>query len=129
MSSRNYRRGYDAEKLLCTILEGAGRNMWVERFHASKGTFDLIASDHQSLWLVQVKRSKRRIVSLTAVASAFKDDILRMQRVTAPRKCVLKILALYIDRQPGESRGTWRTFVVKDHVGIEESPLLEGSDG
>lgn len=122
MAGKNYRRGYDAEKNLCAILAHSGRNVWVERFYASKGTFDVIASDRQSMWLCQVKRSKRRIVSLKAVATAFKDDLAQMQKVKTPPE-VLKVLALYIDRQPGELKGTWRFFIVEDRQ-IVEGPIL-----
>jgi len=122
MGGPNYRRGYDAEKNLCAILSHSGQNVWVERFHASKGTFDIIASDRKSMWLCQVKRSKRRIVSLKAVTTAFREDLSRMQKVKTPPG-VLKVLALYIDRQPGEVKGTWRFFVVEDQQ-IVEGPIL-----
>ena len=41
MTSKNYRRSYDAERGLLARLQERG--YWAERAHASKGTFDIVA--------------------------------------------------------------------------------------
>lgn len=114
MTNANYRRGTYAEYRLLTLL--ADRGYWVERAYASRGTFDIIAVRPTETLLIQVKRSKRRIVSTAAVRTAYADDLFRVGLVR-PSLDTHLLLALYTDRQKGERAGTWRFFRVP--VGAE----------
>jgi len=109
MTSRNYRRGYDAEKRLLDMLLQAG--WWAERAHASKGTFDIIASRDTQVLFIQVKRSKRNVVSLKAIARQYREDLARMQAIRTPPSVSIELWQ-YTDPLPGSRTGTWRRFRV-----------------
>lgn len=111
MTNKNYRRGYDAEKRLAKRLEKEG--WFVIRSHASKGPVDLIAIGEAGTLLIEVKRTKERIVSAAAIHNQYHAAISKLAAIPeAP--FTTRALALYTDPQKGESRGSWRYFSVTD---------------
>lgn len=114
MPKKNYRRGYDAEDRCLKELRAAG--YWAERFHASKGTFDVVAAkiggSGYIYRLIQVKRSKRYIKSVEAVANEYSEDIVKMREMPAPSELWVwfdtKITDGKVERKPG-----WRKFIIQ----------------
>ncbi len=78
-AKRNKEQGYEVEDRARKELEAAG--WWVERFYASKGTFDIIACRGPVTRLIQIKSSKRYIVAAESVRTAYLEDVLKMELV------------------------------------------------
>lgn len=79
MTGSKYRRGFVAEDRCLKELIAGG--YWAERFHASKGTFDIIAVEKNLTRLIQVKRRKIPIRSVKSVEATYREDLSRMADV------------------------------------------------
>ena len=121
MANKRYERGYRAELKAVRLLQAAG--YWAERSHASKGTFDILASNLNETLLIQVKRSKTPYKTIRAIYRANRDDIKHMQAVPHPASTRIE-LWLYTDPQPGSATGTWQRFSVHPD-GLAEIPMIQ----
>lgn len=122
MPNKLYERGYRAELKAVRILQAL--SYWTERNHASKGTFDIVASNADETLFIQVKRTKTPLTSIAAVYKVNKKDITRMQAVPHPETTRVE-LWVYVDRQPGNVTGTWHRYTVTASglLGIPMVPL------
>ena len=102
MPNKNYRRGFVAEDRCLKELRAAG--YWAERFHASKGTFDVIATNGIYVRFIQVKRSKKTIISPLSVEHQFKKD-----------------LELMRDMPTASELWVWFDGQIKDHVLVRKA--------
>lgn len=114
MPNKNYRRGFDAEDRCLKEMLAAG--YWAERFHASKGTFDVIAVNENAARLIQVKRSKKWIKSVKAIMQAYSKDLVCMNLVPWNPKAIIE-LWVWFDKQgkAGEDKyrvAGWRKFLI-----------------
>lgn len=121
MANKLYERGYRGELKAVRLLQAA--DYWAERSHASRGTFDILATNHNETLLIQVKRSKTPYKSVRAIYRANLDDIKRMQAVPHPATTKVE-LWLYTDPQPGSATGTWQRFTVHPD-GLAEIPMIQ----
>lgn len=116
MTRRNYDRGYESEDRAVKDLTALGFTAW--RSHASRGPFDVYACRFDKALLVQVKRTKHRIVSPAAVETEFKADLvgddkhIGIYNIQAPDS-VQRLLYLWSDRGCGDLKG-WRFYLVED---------------
>ena len=113
--ARNYDRGYSPELAARKVLTERGFATW--RAHASKGPFDLYAARPDLLLLIQVKRTKSRIVSPQAVATLCKHDLLGDEKKVGLKDIpvpagVVKQVWLYSDRCTGKDLAGWRYYLV-----------------
>lgn len=120
MPNKLYERGYRAELKAVRILQAL--SYWTERNHASKGTFDIVASNADETLFIQVKRTKTPITSIAAVYKVNKKDITRMQAVPHPETTLVE-LWIYVDPQPGSVTGTWHRYTITAR-GIMRIPML-----
>jgi Holliday junction resolvase len=126
----NYAKGSKYERKARDDLEREGYA--VMRSAASHTPIDIIAVGEHFLKLIQVKSTKRRIVSVEAVMNKYKEDIQQLQAMPAP-PYVMKELWLW------EHRKGWRTFLIEKNRVIENNgtirndpegnPLLQGEQG
>jgi hypothetical protein len=115
--ARNYDRGYVPEaKARDEILPAHGFVAW--RAHGSKGPFDLYAARSDVMLLLQIKRTKSRIVSAEAVTTLCKTDIhgdgkkkVGMKDIPLPPAC-RKQVWLYSDRSVGKDLTGWRYYAL-----------------
>ena len=121
MPNKLYERGYRAELKAVRLLQAAG--YWAERSHASRGTFDIIATNPAETLLIQMKRSKTPYKSVRAIYRANRNDIKRIQAVPHPATTRIE-LWLYTDPQPGSATGTWQRFTVHPN-GLSEIPMIQ----
>lgn len=112
--TRNYDRGYAPEAKARETLQTRGFTAW--RAWASKGPFDLYAAREDVFLLIQVKRTRSRIVSPDAVATICKTDIhgngaakVGMKDIAMPPGC-RKQIWLYSDRSVGKDLAGWRYY-------------------
>jgi hypothetical protein len=125
--ARNYDRGYAPEaQARDTILPAHGFVAW--RSWASKGPFDLYASRGDMMLLIQVKRTKSRIVSPEAVATLCKQDIhgdgkkkIGMKNIPTPANCKKQVW-LYSDKCVGKDLAGWRYYAIEGETLV---PLAE----
>ena len=125
--ARNYDRGYTPEaKARDEILPAHGFVAW--RAWASKGPFDLYASRGDVMLLIQVKRTKERIVSPAAVATLCKTDIhgdgkkkIGMKNIPTPPNCKKQVW-LYSDKCVGKDLAGWRYYAIEGETLV---PLAE----
>jgi Holliday junction resolvase len=119
MANKNYVRGYTKEVACADFLRENG--YWVERFYASKGTFDVLAVGQSTVRLIQVKRSKRFIKSKEAVENAYSEDLAKMheaiKRRTGINERLLCELWVWFDKSKDSKgkvvwEGGWRKFVL-----------------
>ena len=120
MPNKLYERGYRAELKAVRILQAL--SYWTERNHASKGTFDIVASSADETLFIQVKRTKTPITSIAAVYRTNKKDITRMQAVPHPETTRVE-LWVYVDPQPGSVTGTWHRYTITPS-GLLKIPML-----
>ena len=125
--ARNYDRGYAPEaKARDEILPAHGFVAW--KAYASKGPFDVYASRSDLMLLIQVKRTKARIVSPDAVATLCKQDIhgdgkkkIGMKNIPTPANCHKQVW-LYSDKVVGKDLAGWRYYALE---GDQLVPLAE----
>jgi hypothetical protein len=120
MPNKLYERGYRAELKAVRILQAL--SYWTERNHASKGTFDIVASNADETLFIQVKRTKTPITSIAAVYRVNKKDITRMQAVPHPETTRVE-LWVYVDPQPGSVTVTWHRYTITPS-GLLKIPML-----
>jgi hypothetical protein len=114
VTNANYARGAVPDLRARNELADLGFMVW--KAWASKGPFDVYASRSDLLVLVQVKRTKTRIVSTAAVETAFKADLdgtekkIGLRNIPVPA-AAQKILALWSDRCCKDLAG-WRWYRV-----------------
>lgn len=124
MTNRNYARGAAPDLQARKDLAARGFTVW--KAHASKGPFDVYAARSDVLLLVQVKRTKRRIVSLQAVETAFRDDLdgtekkIGIRNIPVP-PAAQKILALWSDKCCDDLAG-WRWYRICDDGELRQIP-------
>ena len=122
MVNKNYARGFWAEDKCVKQLREAGG--WAERNYASKGTLDVVSVDKEGLThLIQVKRSRRNIVSIEAINHQFATD-LEYMRLIPDLKAGMVELWVWFDRhgkagEQGYRKAGWRKFRVLDKGLIE----------
>jgi len=129
--ARNYDRGYAPEaQARDTILPAHGFVAW--KAWASKGPFDVYASRSDLMLLIQVKRTKSRIVSPEAVATLCKTDIhgdgkkkIGMKNIPTPANCHKQVW-LYSDKVVGKDLAGWRYYALE---GDRLVPLAEPAPG
>jgi hypothetical protein len=129
--ARNYDRGYAPEaQARDTILPAHGFVAW--KAWASKGPFDVYASRSDLMLLIQVKRTKSRIVSPEAVATLCKTDIhgdgkkkIGMKNIPTPANCHKQVW-LYSDKVVGKDLAGWRYYALE---GDQLVPLAEPVPG
>lgn len=129
--ARNYDRGYSPEAAARdTLLPAHGFVAW--RAWASKGPFDLYACRADVMLLIQVKRTKARIVSPDAVTTLCKRDIhgdgkkkIGMKNIPTPPAC-RKQVWLYSDKVVGKDLAGWRYYALE---GADLVPLAEPVPG
>ncbi len=120
MSNKLYERGYRAELKAVKILQAL--SYWTERNHASRGTFDIIASNAEETLLIQVKRTKTPIKSIESVYRTNRKDVVRMEAVPHPPSTKVE-LWIYVDPQPGSMTGTWHRFAITVS-GLQGTPMV-----
>jgi hypothetical protein len=110
---RNKERGYETESRCKQDLIAEG--YWVERFYASKGTWDLLAVSDTQTRLVQVKRSKAFIAKRSSVEHAYAEDITRM-RLCPENPRTRRELWLWLDASPKHKwkAGWWKFLLEPD---------------
>jgi Holliday junction resolvase len=96
MQNKNYLSGRRKEYELKKMLEN--QNFTVLRTAGSKGVFDLIAFDTDSIRFIQVKSSRRK-------KKTYKQEIERLKFVQLPDHCT-KELWIYTQEQG------WETFLI-----------------
>jgi len=116
MARRNYDRGYEAEDRAAKDLAARGFRAW--RSYASKGPFDVYAARTDRMLLVQVKRTKTRIVSTAAVENEFAKDLVGDEKHIGiynirPPCTMQRLIYLWSDRCCGDLKG-WRWYLVCD---------------
>lgn len=124
MTNANYARGAVPDLRARNDLAALGFAVW--KAWASKGPFDVYASRGDLLLLVQVKRTKTRIVSTAAVETAFRDDLDGTEKKIGIRNIPVpagtqKILALWSDRCCGDLAG-WRWYRICDDGALKHIP-------
>lgn len=109
---RNYTRGYEKEVRCVKELRESG--YWAERNYASKGTFDVVASNHIHTLLIQVKRSKRWIADVQSIANAYRDDLELMMKVPRHMLCHVQLWVWFDASYVREHyrKAGWRYFEV-----------------
>ncbi|MDD3070881.1 MAG: hypothetical protein PHX88_06765 [Methanoculleus horonobensis] len=128
---RNYDRGYSPEVVARdNLLPAHGFVAW--KAWASKGPFDVYGSRSDLMLLVQVKRTKARIVSPRAVTTHCKKDIhgdgkkkIGMKNIPTPPAC-RKQVWLYSDKVVGKDLAGWRYYALE---GDQLVPLTEPVPG
>ncbi len=131
--ARNYDRGYAPEaKARDDLLPARGFVTW--RAWASKGPFDLYAAREDVMLLIQVKRTRSRIVSPRAVATLCHADIhgdgkrkIGMKNIPLPPAC-LKQVWLYSDQCVGKDLAGWRYYAVEGDQLVQIAVPVEGWD-
>ena len=98
---------------------------WAHRMYASKGShaLDVIATNLQWVRYIQVKSTKRNIVSHAAIEHAYAADISPLREIPLnPRvRCELWI---WIGKQkkaggPGYQKPGWRKFIIRKNELVE----------
>jgi len=72
MGNKNYQRGYQAEYKVMKEFQG---QVWGIRSPASKGMFDVTGISYDGVYLIQVKRTKKKKVT----PSMYADEIQSIQ--------------------------------------------------
>lgn len=131
---RNYDRGYYAERTACdTLLIPRGFVTW--RAQASKGPFDIYAARPDVFLMIQVKRTKDRIVSQEALTTVCQRDIhgdpekekVGLKDIVTPPG-VLRQVWLYTDRSAGKDLAGWRYYMIAGARLIQISKPMPGWD-
>lgn len=118
----NYAKGAEYERKLSKELQQAGYE--VVRSAASRGShaIDLVAIGKHQTRLIQVKSTKKRIVSTAAVANKYRKEITALQNIQC-LSSVWKYLYLWTHRKG------WRLYLI-DGDGIhqmEDDKLYDNS--
>ncbi|MFA7087647.1 MAG: hypothetical protein WC145_13340 [Aliarcobacter sp.] len=131
---RNYDRGYYAERLARDrLLHPRGFVTW--RAQASKGPFDVYAARHDVLLMIQVKRTKERIVSQEALTTQCRRDLhgvpekdkIGLKDIPTPPG-VLRQVWLYTDQSAGKDLAGWRYYAVEGDRLIQIPEPVPGWD-
>lgn len=118
MAGKNYRRGTSAEDRCRKALELLGFTAW--RAYASKGPADVFGTRPGLLVAVQVKRTKKRLVSVRAVASHCRGDLLGKgdDKVCIgdlkPAPGLAVQVWLWTDISAGSDLAGWRYYEVRE---------------
>ena len=107
----NYAKGAEKERKLLHELEAKGYRC--VRSAASMGdhAIDLVAVGASEIRLIQVKSTKRRIVSTEAVENAYKKDVEALRGIDHTSNVVFKYLYLWTHRKG------WRVYwILRDRL-------------
>ena len=103
MAGGNHTRGRRVEYLAVNRLREQG--FCVVKSAGSRAPVDLVAAKHREMVFVRTRRLRRPVQGVSTVASRFREDILRLQKVYHRVELPVQ-LWLYTDREG------WRFYTV-----------------
>jgi Holliday junction resolvase len=95
MPNKNYQRGFSAEKRCQDDLTKEG--YWNQRAYGSKGAWDVIAIGKGIVRLIEVKRSKSKIVKIDSIHHKYHEAIEKF--IQMPPNCASLELWIWFDKQ------------------------------